>query len=804
MASLGRLTLDLIARIGGFTGPLDQASGNASRNMAKIADAAKVAGAAIGGIAIAGAGMAAALVTSTVTSAREIQNLAAVAGLSTTEFQKAAAAAATLGIEQDKVSDIFKDATEKLGEYVAVGGGPLTDFFENIAPLVGVTADSFRDLNGADALKLYVSSLEKANASQSEMTFFMEAIASDATLLLPLLRNNAQAFDELGDAAQDAGAIMSESTIASANELQKVLSQLELQGKGLRTEIAAEILPTIAAFSKDLQTAAKDAGGLGNVAETLTAKVVTAIGFVGNAGDAVVRVFDTVAQLLVANYSEALGNLQGVSAEIGELLAKLPDFAGGSEFAAQAAGYRAEAEENFKVAEQAYEKIRENLERPLAGQQFEAYVKAANEAAAAQAKITGQAPPATEGTGAVEAAKLREEAAERAKEAAKEAQKASDDAAKAAQKAAEDINKAFQSTADGYQKQLELAADASESQKLAYEIEKGNLAGINGQQREKLENLAAELDLRNEIADSEKAYSDLVKELQTDDERRNELLQERLDIIRETAGVPESERSDMASRAIGESTEDAPEYAGLAPEVGGPFGEFAKLDEAEQELNDWYAKQTEMLAMNRQERSDLNAEWDAEELVLKKQHEDAMGNIERGRQQAGLASMSDFFGQLAELRNSDSKKGRALGKAAAIAQATINAYTAATGAYASASAIPVVGWVLGPVAAGVALAAGLANVAAIQGMAHDGIDSVPQDGTWLLQKGERVTTAETSAKLDSTLDSIRSMRGGPGGGGNNTVNQTIVVQGQIDRRTQTQLANDAARGQRQATGRLGG
>ena len=42
----------------------------------------------------------------------------------------------------------------------------------------------------------------------------------------------------------------------------------------------------------------------------------------------------------------------------------------------------------------------------------------------------------------------------------------------------------------------------------------------------------------------------------------------------------------------------------------------------------------------------------------------------------------------------------------------------------------------------------------LTGMAHDGIDKVPQTGSWLLKKNERVVTAETSAKLDRTLDSI--------------------------------------------------
>jgi hypothetical protein len=45
---------------------------------------------------------------------------------------------------------------------------------------------------------------------------------------------------------------------------------------------------------------------------------------------------------------------------------------------------------------------------------------------------------------------------------------------------------------------------------------------------------------------------------------------------------------------------------------------------------------------------------------------------------------------------------------------------------------------------------------ALAGMAHDGIDSVPEDGSWFLQRGERVTTAQTSAKLDAMLSRIDS------------------------------------------------
>ena len=60
-------------------------------------------------------------------------------------------------------------------------------------------------------------------------------------------------------------------------------------------------------------------------------------------------------------------------------------------------------------------------------------------------------------------------------------------------------------------------------------------------------------------------------------------------------------------------------------------------------------------------------------------------------------------------------------------------------------------------------------------MAHDGIDAVPETGTWLLEKGERVTTANTSARLDNTLARIDSRMSGNAmpsysGGGAVTVN----------------------------------
>ncbi|MEY1539821.1 tape measure protein [Providencia rettgeri] len=88
---------------------------------------------------------------------------------------------------------------------------------------------------------------------------------------------------------------------------------------------------------------------------------------------------------------------------------------------------------------------------------------------------------------------------------------------------------------------------------------------------------------------------------------------------------------------------------------------------------------------------------------------------------------------------------------------------AALNAYASTAAIPLVGPAMAPIAAASAsafaepMAAGIGALS-LAGMAHDGVDKVPETGTWLLQKGERVVTSQTSAKLDATLERVRNER----------------------------------------------
>lgn len=179
--------------------------------LSRIATVGTAVAASVGGIAK--------YVTST---AAEIERMSQIAGVSIERFQSMAYAAGQYGIQQDKLSDILKDVNDKMGDFFQTGAGPMKDFFENIAPKIGITADAFRDLSSADALQLYVSSLEKANVSQSDLTFYMEALANDATALYPLLANNATALRDMEQAGRDLGVVIDEDLIKRSANMNRV------------------------------------------------------------------------------------------------------------------------------------------------------------------------------------------------------------------------------------------------------------------------------------------------------------------------------------------------------------------------------------------------------------------------------------------------------------------------------------------------------------------------------------------------------------------------------------------------------
>ncbi|WP_336026343.1 phage tail protein [Acinetobacter pittii] len=185
------------------------------------------------------------LVSAVGKASKEIEIQSRLANANTTEFQEWAFAAKKVNVEQDKLSDIMKDVNDKFGDFMQTGGGEMADFFEKIAPKVNVTAKEFQGLSGPQILEKYYQTLQKANVSQAEMTFYMESIADDATLLAPLLDNNAEKLKEYAKQAHDLGVIMSSEAMESTKEFNTALGTIQSTLQGVMTRIAAQAAPAL-------------------------------------------------------------------------------------------------------------------------------------------------------------------------------------------------------------------------------------------------------------------------------------------------------------------------------------------------------------------------------------------------------------------------------------------------------------------------------------------------------------------------------------------------------------------------------
>ncbi|MGK4637789.1 phage tail tape measure protein [Pseudomonas aeruginosa] len=724
--SLGTLTLDLVAKVGGFVSGMDAAERRSEKWRREVEKNAAKVGTAIGAATAAGITALAALTVSTVRNANEIANLASVANASTTEFQKYAAGAKLVGIEQEKLADIFKDVNDKVGDFLNTGGGALADFFENVAPKVGVTADQFRNLSGPQALGLYVSSLEKAKVSQSDMTFYLEAIASDATALLPLLRNNAEGFKTFGDAAQAAGAILDEKTIKSASELQAATWLVEQSTTGLKNQLTSALIPVLSDFATKLLDVSKDGTSMVAVGEFL----VTTLKLVAGAAVATVGAFQLVGKSIAGAAAVASSAFEGIT---------------WLEIASGPAGWAKRFVQNLDGVKASTSVFAEDMVG--SGKKIVEVLE-----------FIGNA-----GTGDVngrvkELAKLLDDLRKKNKTGTFEAP------GKEVEAAAKRRQQAVTSLISSLQLEAATIGMTADEQKL-YRLE------LDGATASQLAQAKAAIETVESFKKQQKAqedYKKLVQDLRTDEERLLDTTKERLAVLDAMQGLSDEERNRVASRIVSDSFSAPPSFGGADAVVAGPQGELDKIDKAEEELEKWYQSQLDLLNANREAKAELTAQWDEQELKLKQEHEEALAAIERSRQQVTLSANEQFFGNLSGLAKSFFGEQSGLYKAAfvaeksyAIAKTLLNAPKTASDAYAAMAGIPVIGPALGIAAAAAAVTAQLAQVAAVKnvnlsGQAHDGIMSVPEDGTWNLKKGERVTTAETSAKLDRTLDDVRS------------------------------------------------
>jgi hypothetical protein len=394
---LGSLVVEIAADTASFTEGVDLSEmrlrGLGSRARETATSLAKYTTAAVA----AGAVGSAAIVTQSAQAAKELKNLASIAGISASELQKLSFGAASVGMDTEGFAQTIKDVNDKIGDFMQTGAGPMADFFDNIAPKVGVTADQFRNLSGPQALQLYADSLEKANVSQADMTFYMEAIASDATALIPLLKNGGKGFDDAASKAERMGIVLSDIEVEQLAAVAKQSSEISKTFDAMANKISAKFAPVITGIIESFDDAGQGANNFGEAVNTAFDYAIKSAAFVMDAIEGVKRTFQIVADGIVIYYNKMFSLIASKVADTLDFVSKVP----GVDFSATVESIRGYVATADSVVSMGIDNINDTLNKPMPGEGFKAFVadvvEKSNEATAAIIQARDEAAAAIAG-----------------------------------------------------------------------------------------------------------------------------------------------------------------------------------------------------------------------------------------------------------------------------------------------------------------------------------------------------------------------------------------------------------------------
>ncbi|EPL6979878.1 phage tail tape measure protein [Klebsiella pneumoniae] len=725
--SLGTLTIDLIARTGGFVQGMDKAERSSQKwrdNVKKDAAAVGVSLAAVGTAAAAAAiGVGAAgiaLVKNTSEQITATDRWAKSLKMSTQDLLSWQFAAEKAGLTGDNIADIFKDINDKVGDAVLNKSGEAAQALDTL----GLSAQKLAEQSPDKQLMAISEALQKI-PSQAGKTNILESLGNDLSKMLPLFDNNNEKLKQFIQLSKDFGVAPPQEDIDNLVKVNQFFQDIESSAQGLKIEIASGLakvdLSPLQDGLDDIRDVFTDPAVLQGLSD-LVGEAISLAGFVGRIASGL----GAIASYTRSRVGAVSGNYDAADEN---------DVAQRIEFLNKRGNQSKEQKEELDFLNKRLQFLRaiKNTEvNPDAGKGMETLLG-----------DMGITPPAAEGYNLGKGESNQKTTEKKDPAAAK-------------------LQSAYKAVEQSYLQQIALVdqltgktKDATEVEKLHFDLVSGRLVGINKEQQIRLEGLASEVDKYNALS----KFRDLQDELLTPEEKLLKTTKERFEVLKDIQGVTgiSPEEYKKAAEAISkDSFTDMPKFSGLDPMFGGESGELKKVDDAQKEQEKWYQNQLDLLEQNRQARSDLNEEWDARELELKKKHQDEMNNLDAARNQLMLSSVVDGLGSMVDLTRTAFgeqsglyKAAFAVQKAAAIAQSIVAIQQGI--AMASANPFP---YNIAAMASVAAATAGIVSNISAVGMAHDGLDAVPETGTWLLQKGERVVTANTSAKLDATLNRV--------------------------------------------------
>ncbi|EPL7609487.1 TPA: phage tail tape measure protein [Klebsiella pneumoniae] len=776
--SLGTLTIDLIAKVGGFVQGMDKAERASQKWSAQVKKDAKEVGASIVAIGAAAATAAVgigaaglAVVKNTAQQVTEADRWAKSLKMSTQDLLAWQYAAEQAGLTGDNIADIFKDINDKVGDAVLNKSGEAAQALDTL----GLSADKLSQQSPDKQLLAISSALQKI-PSQAGKTNILESLGNDLSKMLPLFDNNNEKLKQFIQLSKDFGIAPPQEDIDNLVKVNQFFQDIETSARGLKMEIASGLAKVDLSPLQD---------GLDNIRDVFTDPAILQ-GLSDLVGEAIslAGVVGRIAGGLGAIATYTRSRIGAVSGNYNA--ADESDIAQRIEFLNKRGDQSKEQKDELEFLSKRLQFLRA-IKSSMTPEEVERGAKGLS------SLLSDMGLSPTDNNYKLGKGESNQKITTKSNS----------------------TDNAFKSRLLDLQKQAALiettgkkTAEVTELEKVNFDITSGNLKALSEAQKEQLRYAAKIIDSKKEELRLNQESAKLA-EFVSGLDRQNKIIRQGYD-------------NDLAGRSLGlKDRSRMRELNNIQQDFEYKQADLLKQYQSGDITKSLYESETDALKSSLEERLQIQEDYYHESDGLRNDWEsgissalsdfadsssdyyqqaaDAMTSILGSATDSisehlydvisGTESMGEAIkGIFSDLGKSVikalvdmaaqwivyqgvqmlvNKSAQASAIPSMIANAQATALQAQLAAFASTAAIPIVGPGLAPAAMAAAAAITEPMVAAISaaslsGMAHDGIDAVPETGTWLLQKGERVTTAATSAKLDATLDRVANQSTGGG------------------------------------------
>ncbi|QDK21162.1 phage tail tape measure protein [Leclercia adecarboxylata] len=308
--SLGTLTIDLIANIGGFAAGLNRAERQSQKWRRQVQEDVRLAGAALGAMATIAAAAAVSagvaginLLKTTSKQIAETDRLAKSLRMSTQDLLGWQFASQKAGVSGEQMADIFKDIGDKIGDAVLNQSGEAVDALNAL----GLSAKKLSTETPDRQLLAIAGALEKVGTNAEKITI-LESLGNDLSKLLPLFDNNSQKLQQFLKLSREYGVAPDPQSIDDLVKVNSLFEDMETQAQGLKLEIATGLarvdLSPLQAGLGDLRAVFTDPKVLQGLAD-MVGGIASLVGWLGKAASSLGSLIDNYqgGQKLSANAS---------------------------------------------------------------------------------------------------------------------------------------------------------------------------------------------------------------------------------------------------------------------------------------------------------------------------------------------------------------------------------------------------------------------------------------------------------------------------------------------------------------------